>query len=59
MKALNILVNSFKKNNYLIILKKFLSRFEKDQTNWAHDWTKIQVVLPLTNGCRGLIINYI
>ena len=43
MKALNILVNSFKKNNYLIILKKFLSRFEKDQTKLAHEWTKNQV----------------
>ncbi|MDA8836194.1 class I SAM-dependent methyltransferase [Candidatus Pelagibacter bacterium] len=43
MKFFNILVNAFKKNNYLIILKKFLSRFEKDQTKLALEWTKNQV----------------
>lgn len=43
MKFLNILENFFKRNNYLIILKKFLSRFEKDQSKLALEWTKNQV----------------
>lgn len=43
MKLLNVLVNFLKNKNYLVISKKFLSRFEKDQTKLALDWTKNQV----------------
>ena len=42
MKILNILSNFLKNKNYLVISKKILSRFEKDQSKSALDWTKNQ-----------------
>ena len=42
MKFLNIFINFFKKKNSLIILKKLLNRFEKNQSEAALEWIKNQ-----------------
>tara|TARA_B110000037_G_scaffold182042_1_gene209494 strand:+ start:546 stop:830 length:285 start_codon:yes stop_codon:yes gene_type:complete len=39
---LNILRNFFKKSNYLVIIKKLLKRFEKDNHESSIKWAKKQ-----------------
>lgn len=51
---LNIITNIFKKNYFLVILKKILKRFEKNTSLEAEKWIKSNIIKTTEEFCRSI-----